>query len=94
MPGEMKLHPLAPNPSRAFTNVRFALSREADVSLAVYDVSGREMVELADGRWPAGEQSIKWNFSDGAGQPVPAGLYFVRLQAGRQVLMQRVIRLN
>jgi flagellar hook assembly protein FlgD len=94
LPGEMKLRPLAPNPSREFTNVRFALAHEADVTLAVYDISGREMIELADGKWPAGEHSIKWSFTNGTGQPVPAGLYFVRLQAGGQVLMQRVIRLN
>ena len=86
--------PLAPNPAGNQVVARFTLPQAADVSLSAFDVSGRKLAELANGRLEAGEHRVVWNFSDGRGRPVPAGYYIVKLRVGDRVLTQRGIRVR
>lgn len=62
-----------PNPFRGSTSFRFALPEKAEVSLAVYDVSGRLVTQLASGARPAGVYDIPW---DAGG--LANGAYFAR----------------
>lgn len=43
-----------PNPFRGRTTVQFALPEASHVTLAVYDVLGRQVALLVDGELPAG----------------------------------------
>ena len=43
----------------------------------VYDVMGREVARLVDGRLPAGYQRVQWDASG-----LPSGTYLYRLTAG------------
>ena len=70
-----------PSPFRAATSVRFVLPVAGDVSLVVYDVSGRVVRELAHGWKSAGPQAVTWNGLDRAGREVPSGIYFAALDA-------------
>jgi len=74
-----------PNPSAGRTTVRFTLDEAAPVRLAVYDLLGREVASLADGRYPAGTHEARF---DGSG--LAAGLYIVRLDAGGAVETRRL----
>ena len=80
---------VVPNPSRGSCRVRFTLARADRIRLEVVDVAGRRVARLADGSRAAGAHEIAW---DGriAGAPAPAGLYFVRLHAGGQVVNRRI----
>jgi len=80
----------SPNPARESIALRFHLPREADVRLAIYDVAGRRVRELASGARAAGEQAIGWDLRDEAGHLVHAGLYFARLEAEGRVHTQKV----
>jgi flagellar hook capping protein FlgD len=84
----------SPNPARESFTLRFALLREARVSLAIYDAAGRRVRELASGLRPEGEQSITWDRRDGAGHTVHAGLYFARLEADGSALTQKLVTLE
>jgi hypothetical protein len=68
-----------PNPSRDLTFMRFALPREATVSLAAFDISGRMVRQIVSGRLPAGEHSVNWNLRDTSGRRVGSGVYFIRM---------------
>jgi hypothetical protein len=68
-----------PNPFHGATKFRFALTRPGHVCLSVYDVAGKLVTQLMNGRQPAGEQWTTWNGHDDKGVPVPAGVYFYRL---------------
>lgn len=59
------------------------------MSLTVYDVLGREVATLVDGRKEAGEHVVTWN-----AEGVPSGVYFYRLVAGDfvQTRMMTIIR--
>ncbi len=92
--GGLWLAPIAPNPARNGVLLRYSLAREEQVSLAVYDVAGRRLVQLASGRMPAGEHTVDWNFIDEQGAPVSAGYYVVKLRVGDRVFTQRGIRIR
>jgi hypothetical protein len=79
-----------PNPARAAVKLRFGLARDADVSLRVYDVTGRQTRALAASRFPAGERTVTWDLTDEHGTPVPSGVYFVRMSAGATTCVTRV----
>ena len=74
-----------PNPTAHYAVLRFALPREATVSLGVFDVGGRLVSQLAAGVANAGEHSVTWNLTDRNGQPVPNGVFFARLAVDGQV---------
>lgn len=84
------LHRPSPNPLRRSTTLAFDLPREARIALSVHDPSGRRVATLAEGAWSAGRHSLAWRAADDAGRAVPAGLYFVRLEAGGMTRVARV----
>ena len=75
-PTEFSLHPAHPNPFNPSTAIRFELRDASFVKLAVYDVSGREVVRLVDDWRFAGKHEITF---DGSG--LSSGVYFARLIA-------------
>jgi hypothetical protein len=78
-----------PNPFNSTTTLQFALPSETRVSFGVFDLAGRKIEDLLNGNLPAGDHKVIWN----AGQ-VPAGTYFVRLEASNFKKSQSVILLK
>jgi hypothetical protein len=62
--------------------IGYALPKAADVSLSVYDATGKLVRQLRHGTTAAGECRLTWDGRDGQGRSVPAGAYFCRLEAG------------
>jgi len=79
LPTEFALHQNYPNPFNPSTQIKFDLPEASNVSLVVYDVLGRKVVELADGFFEAGYQSATWNAKDAA-----SGVYFAQFKATKQ----------
>ena len=71
-----------PNPFNPAVTIRYALPTQIDVSLRVYDISGREIARLANGEQSSGSHEVQWNGKDASGNPVSTGVYFCRLEAG------------
>jgi hypothetical protein len=76
-----------PNPARGRIAIRYALPTAARVALEVYDVAGRRVASLESGPRAAGEHQTAW---DAGAASRGAGIYFLRLQAGSEVLTRRV----
>jgi len=81
----------APNPTRAGTQLNFSLPDPADISLKIYDVSGRRVASLLDGLRGVGGHSVNWDGRDEAGAPVAPGIYFARLDDGRSVSTSKLV---
>jgi hypothetical protein len=69
-----------PNPLASQAQLSFTLEAAADVRLAVYDVRGREVAVLVDGRLEMGTHEARFDASG-----LPSGVYVYRLQAGGAV---------
>jgi len=78
-----------PNPFNSSTMIPFTLSRTAEVKVAVYDLSGREVATLFSGQADAGRHSISWT-----GEGFTSGIYFYTIEAAgeRQVAKMALIR--
>jgi hypothetical protein len=66
-----------PNPLASQTHFAFDLPQDAHVSLAIYDLAGRRIAELASGIFAAGHHEVPWRGNDAGGRVRP-GLYFAR----------------
>lgn len=84
------LDPPSPNPFAGATQVRFALGAAAEVRLGVFDVAGRRIATLADGRLAAGAHVATWSGRDFDGRSVAPGVYLVRLETGGRAFTRRV----
>ncbi len=82
-----------PNPFRSATGMGFTLAREADVTVEIFDVVGRRVRKLLDGRFPAGDHVAGWDGDDDRAVATPAGLYFYRLTAGGHTEVRRLMRI-
>jgi hypothetical protein len=71
-----------PNPARGPVVFEFNAPAASPVRLTLFDASGRPVRRLVDGLIEPGEHRISWDGLDGGGVPVPAGVYFYRLERG------------
>jgi len=71
-----------PNPFNPRTTIDFALDRDAQTSIRVFDVQGRMVRTLVDSYLSAGRRSVTWDGLDDGGSPVASGVYFLRMEAG------------
>lgn len=82
-----------PNPART-ARLSFSLPQEQDVEIGIYDVSGRQIVSLANGRMSAGSHSREWSGLDASGNQVGAGVYFARMKTGGETRAIRTVYLG
>jgi hypothetical protein len=75
-----RLGPSVPNPAPGSAAIHYTLAREQRVELAIYDLAGRQVTLLLDGRVPAGSHTVTWDGRDRSGRPAPAGVYLYRLR--------------
>jgi hypothetical protein len=65
-----------PNPFNGSTSIRYRLTEGGNVTLKVYDITGRLIATLADGFQNEGEHVATWYASD-----APSGIYLYKLKA-------------
>jgi hypothetical protein len=76
----LRLDAPQPHPVRGAATVAFALPAPADVSLEVFDLTGRRVRTLAQALRAAGAHTVAWDGTDDAGHPLASGLYVLRLR--------------
>jgi hypothetical protein len=76
-PGEFSLSQNYPNPFNPTTTISFTIPQKNHVNLAIYNVAGEKVADLADKEFPAGKSSIKWN-----AQGFASGMYFSKITVG------------
>jgi len=91
-PTQFALHQNVPNPFNPTTVIRYDVPAGGGmVSLNVYDVAGRLVRTLIDGRQAAGVREVTWDGRDQSGRTVSSGVYFYRLVAGEYVQTRKMV---
>jgi len=83
---------ISPNPAKKSTVISLQLPVKEIINLKVYDVTGRLIKTLVKAQsLEPKTYTIKWDGRDNKGNPLPSGVYFVRLEAGGITKTEKVI---
>jgi hypothetical protein len=77
LPLEFGLFPAYPNPFNSTTTITYGLGKPATARIAIYDLTGREIVTLVNDKLEAGHYNAVWSAAE-----FPSGLYICRMEAG------------
>ena len=88
-PAQFQLLQNYPNPFNPSTTIAFNLSHASEVSLIIYDVAGRKIADLVNGRQEAGIHKLVWH-----SKGLSAGVYIVQLGSDGLQVMRRMILLK
>jgi hypothetical protein len=89
-----RLHQNAPNPFIGVTAVRFAVPSATRVKVAIYDVTGRLVKELANEVMTPGEYTVNWNGRDSRNREVGPGIYFYTFKTPEVTLKKKMVLLK
>jgi hypothetical protein len=91
VPLAINLSPGFPNPFGRSAAVHLELARDEEVQVAVFDATGRGVRRLLDGLVRAGAHELTWDGCDGQGRRMPAGTYYLQLDAGGAATARKLI---
>jgi len=94
VPTTFALHPAYPNPFNPITTLRYNLPEDAEVTLAIYDLMGREVTRLVNTTQEPGFRSVQWGAIDSFGKPVSAGVYLYQIRASDYVQTKKMVLLK
>jgi len=83
-----------PNPFNPTTNIAFTLNKDSNVSISVFDIRGRLVVNLVDGFYKSGHHNVVWNGVDNSGNAVASGVYFYRMTSGDYQSVRKMVMLK
>ena len=83
-----------PNPFNPVTKIDFTVAKESFVNITIFDISGNKIKDLINTYYRPSHRSIQWNATNDQGEPVSAGVYFYRIQAGDYVNTKKMIFLK
>jgi Secretion system C-terminal sorting domain len=86
LPSEFILSPAYPNPFNPSTTLSLNLPDAAELTVAVFNVTGQQVAELANGQFAAGSHKLTFDASHLSG-----GVYFVHSSAGDWNAVQKVV---
>ncbi len=77
IPREFRLFESYPNPFNNQTVIRYGIPVSTEVSIIIYDLLGRQVATLLNGKEQAGYHHVIWNAKNHS-----SGVYFYKIQAG------------
>lgn len=86
LPNNYTLSQNYPNPFNPSTTISFSLPQTIKVKLTLFDALGRNIQEIANKEFSAGDNSINFNAAN-----LTSGVYFYRIEAGLFVQSKKMI---
>ena len=94
IPSEYSISQNYPNPFNPITTLQYDLPEESFVNVAIYDMLGNMVNTLVNANQSSGYKSVQWNATNNQGEPVSAGVYLYKIQAGDFVDTKKMILLK
>lgn len=89
IPDAFELRQNYPNPFHSQTRIQFTLPWDQEVVISIYNLRGSLETVLVRQFLPAGYHSVRWDASG-----MPAGTYFIRIQAGILTTVKKCVYLR
>lgn len=86
VPKKFNLRQNYPNPFNPMTKINYEIPIDSKVSIKLYDMTGRVVVNILNVTQPAGYYSIQFN-----GSSLASGIYYYRINAGEFVDTKRMV---
>ncbi len=87
--GNVRLMQNYPNPFNPVTVIRFDITEESQVSLKIFNLTGKLVAVLKEGTLPAGSYQVAWDAS-----LMPGGKYHYSLEVNRRLFTKTMTLIN
>ena len=94
IPKEYSLSQNYPNPFNPETHIKYAIPKEGEVKIEIYDVLGRLVKLLIDEHKPAGYYQIIWDARNDEGMVVSNGVYLICMKSGTFTSLKKMTLLK
>jgi len=91
--GRLRWGALDLNPADRPVSFEVVVPRAGMLSVRVVDVSGRQVIELAEESVAAGSFSFRWDGRDASGRTAAAGVYLAVASFGAEKITRRIVKL-
>ena len=78
-----------PNPFNSTIKIDFELSSSEKVLINIYDVKGRQIINILDRSMREGNHRIQWDAKN-----ISSGLYFIKMQSKGKIITKKVLLLE
>ena len=90
-PKEYTLHQNYPNPFNPSTVISFSLNKEVFVSIDIYDITGKHIISLINGKKKIGTHKIYWSGRDKNDALIKTGQYFYQLRTSSSSTIMKML---
>ena len=91
IPSQFVLKQNYPNPFNPITRIDYEIPSATNVSIDVYDLSGRHVRSLANEQQDPGYHNVIWDGYDQQGKVIGSGVYFYQIRAGNYIKTKKMI---
>ena len=90
MPEEFSISKAYPNPFNPTVNIDFSIPEEADITIQIFDLLGRNVFNHEQNFNTAGKYRFQWHGVNDLGMPIASGVYFVTIQHKANIFKQKI----
>lgn len=85
----MELEPVYPNPFNQETNIAFTIPSATEVTIEVFDLTGKLVTQLFNKQIPAGRHKIVWPTPD-----IPEGIYLLKMTTKLKASSRKIVKVK
>lgn len=89
-PAPVSTH-IYPNPSKGIFNISLDVLEAGTYNLSIVGLNGSAISNIFEGHLPKGSASFVWNGMRNSGNPVPNGIYLLKLAGSEMIQIDKVI---
>ncbi len=80
-----------PNPFNSSTTIEYAIEKDGEAQIAVYNILGQKVKTLLHGHNTKGSHTVVWDGKDTDDNPVASGVYFYKMESEGRALTEKMI---
>jgi len=90
-PPDIKVNQAFPNPFNPVTTVKISIDLPQQLTVRVFDITGRRLKTLIDSHLSADEYTIAWDGTNRNNLPVASGVYFLQIKSHELNSIQKLL---